>query len=78
MSKEKTIIELEDSQVAIILNEDLSDEVYLPDGDEDDNVPGSALLAQAVCVLIKSEYPLFTKVINEQIDEFLTMDLEEA
>jgi hypothetical protein len=72
-----TTIELQDDQVAIILNEDLSYEVYLPEGDEDDNVPGSALFALAVCVLMKSEDPLFHKVINEQIDEFLTMDLDE-
>lgn len=69
-------IELNDDQVALVFDDDLSYEVYLPTGDENDNVPNSSLFVLAICVLIKKENETFFELIDSQVNEFLSIELE--
>ena len=72
-----TTIELQDDQVALVLNDDLTYEVYIPEGDENDMVPSSALFALAIAVLIKNEDEKFFSIVDAQVGEFLSLELVE-
>ena len=70
-------IELGDNQTALILNEDLSFELHIPNGDDEEMVPESALYVIAIAVLLKNEDEEFFKILNKQMEEFYSLELVE-
>jgi len=69
--KEKTIIELEDTDAALVLKEE-GVGFYLPDySDENSEVPQNAMIVKILAILLKKQDEEFEDLLYRKIDELL-------
>ena len=76
--KEKTIIELEDTDAALILKEE-GVEFYFPDcSDENSEVPQNVMIITILSILLKNQDEEFENLLYRKIDEFFNEEKGEV
>ena len=70
--KEKTIIELKEDEVALVMNSDENIRLFIPDMAEDDTVPEYVQFMVAISVICTSDQEVINMIwekFNEVVDE---------
>ena len=69
--EEKTVIELESNQVALIINEGWDMQIVLPKIGDEDPVPNHVLYATALSILTSEDEEFVTKIIERFFEDYV-------
>lgn len=71
MDKEKTVIELEDDEAALVVNEDWTVKMSIPQLGDEDNVPDHLLYMTALSVLTTNDPEFIAYVMDKFFEEYM-------